>query len=296
MELWRRAANPWGQEVLIGVSWDLMWGAVVAAVLFLVAHAVWIKTRPAPDEAASPPASLSGLPERIQRHSLASRIFHWTMSAAMLVLLVTAFVPVMGLQFPWVTIHWVAGVVLIATIVYHVVHSIGWQDFGSMFRLGVDEGIATIKHVLSSKAPPPPKAGKYPFDHRMYHHVIVVVSLAAMITGALMMVRVATPFWSPNPYLFGDATWGVMYVVHGLSGVSLIVLVAAHIYFAIRPEKRWITWSMIRGWIDREHYVAHFDPESWVVGDEPSAGEPRSVGGPGSGALADSAVSVQRED
>ena len=40
MELWRRADNPWGQEVLIGISWDLMWAAVVVALLFLVGHAL----------------------------------------------------------------------------------------------------------------------------------------------------------------------------------------------------------------------------------------------------------------
>jgi cytochrome b subunit of formate dehydrogenase len=291
MEFWRRAANPWGQDVLIGVSWDLMWAAVIGAVIFLLGHAVWIKTRPAESHVAPVQTGAAGaVPDKIQRHSLSSRLFHWTMSAAMLVLLVTAFGPVMGWQFPWVEIHWIAGVVLIVTIVYHVIHAIGWQDFWSMFQLGVGEGIAHLKHILSPKAPEPPKAGKYPFDHRMYHHVIVVVSLAAMITGGLMMVRIDTPFWTRNPYLLADSTWGVMYVVHGLSGVALIFLVAAHIYFAIRPEKRWITWSMIRGWIDKEHYLAHFDPSKWVVG---GGSKSRDAG---TGALADSAVGAKRED
>jgi cytochrome b subunit of formate dehydrogenase len=268
-----------------------MWAAVVGAVLFVVGHAIWVRTRPAETPHPVSGAEAVGIPERIERHSLAARLFHWTMSVAMLVLLVTAFGPVMGWQFPWVTVHWVAGVVLIATVVYHVIHAIGWQDFWSMFQLGVSEGVATIKHVLSPKAPEPPKAGKYPFDHRMYHHVIVVVSLAAIVTGVLMMVRIDTPFWTRNPYLFSDSTWGVMYVVHGLSGVSLILLVASHIYFAIRPEKRWITWSMIRGWIDREHYLEHFDPDKWEV-----RGDGAQVRESGSGALADSAVSAPRED
>ena len=216
------------------------------------------------------------------------------MSIAMLVLLVTAFVPVMGLQFNWVDLHWQAGVLLILTVVYHVIHAIGWQDFWSMFQLGVSEGIATLKHILSPEAPAPPKAGKYPFDHRMYHHVIVVVSFAAIITGVLMMVRIDTPLWTRNPYLFSDTTWGVMYVVHGLSGVSLILLVASHIYFALRPEKRWITWSMVRGWIDREHYLEHFDPAKWVVTD----GGMKSVDGttPGTGAVAEQIPSAKRED
>ena len=109
-----------------------------------------------------------------------------------------------------------------------------------------------------------------------------------------MMVRIDTPLWTRNPYLFSDTTWGVMYVVHGLSGVSLILLVASHIYFALRPEKRWITWSMVRGWIDREHYLEHFDPAKWVVTD----GGMKSVDGttPGTGAVAEQIPSAKRED
>ena len=105
MELWRRATNPWGQDVLIGVSWDLMWAAVVGAVLFLVGHAIWVRTRPAETHTPVSDAEAAGIPERIERHSLAARLFHWTMSVAMLALLVTAFGPVMGWQFPWVTVH-----------------------------------------------------------------------------------------------------------------------------------------------------------------------------------------------
>ena len=293
MEFWRTAANPWGQEVLIGISWTLMWAALIAAVAFWVGHSAWLYMRGGPaahseDEGAAPP----GIPERIERHSLAARVFHWTMAASMLTLLVTAFVPVIGIQFPWVMVHWIAGVVLILSIVWHVVHSIGWQDFWSMMNIGardVREGIAQMRHLVSSSAPRPAKPGKYPFDHRMYHHAIVVVSLAAMATGVLMMVRVDTPFWTRNPYLLSDATWGVMYVVHGLSGVSLIVLVASHIYFAIRPEKRWITWSMFRGWVDREHYLAHHDPAKWVVTEKIAAPE-------AGGAIAESVASSPRDD
>jgi len=290
MEFWRRADNPWGQDVLIGISWDLMWAAAGAAVLFLVGHALWIRTRPSA-EPAEPSEAPSGLPERIERHSMSARIFHWTMSASMLVLLVTAFVPVIGIQFPWVTIHWIAGLLLIAAVIYHMIHAIGWQDFWAMFQLGVGEGMATIRHLMSSKAPAPEKGGKYPFDHRLYHHTIVVVTLGAVVTGGLMMLRIDTPFWNPNPYILSDSTWGVMYVVHGLSGVSLILLIASHIYFALRPEKRWITWSMVRGWIDRDHYLEHFDPEKWVV-TEPAV-ESRDGG---SGALADSTVSAPRRE
>jgi len=295
MDLLRTAANPWGQDMLIGVSWDLMYAAIIVSVVYLIGHAVWIKTRPAKEHVVTGDVDVpAGLPERIPRHSVAARVFHWTMSASMLVLLATAFVPVLGLQFPWVTIHWIAGVVLTATIVYHVIHTIGWQDFWAMFQIGFDEGIAFLKHILSPKDPAP-KAGKYPFDHRMFHHVLVVVGLGVIATGLLMFVRIDTPLWNPNPYLLADSTWGVIYVMHGLFGVSLIFFTAAHIYFALRPEKLWITWSMIRGWIDREHYLAHHDPAKWVV----TEGTPPVVTGgtppAASGAVTDASVSLPRE-
>jgi cytochrome b subunit of formate dehydrogenase len=275
-----------------------MWAAVVLSALFLVGHTIWYRMRA--KAAHAPQATLAkappGVPERIQRHSLAARIFHWAMSAAMLTLLLTAFVPVMGLDIPaWVTIHWIAGVALIATIIYHIIHSIGWQDFWSMMNFGPSffrEGTAHLRHILSSKAPEPPKSGKYPFDHRMYHHIIIVVALSAVVTGVMMMMRIDTPFFAMNPYRFSDQATGIVFVVHGVAGVSLILLIASHIYFALRPEKRWITWSMVRGWVDRDHYLAHHDPAKWVVTGDAGSSSRQSAGG----ALADSSVSAPRDD
>jgi formate dehydrogenase subunit gamma len=80
-----------------------------------------------------------------------------------------------------------------------------------------------------------------------------------------MMKRVRTPFFVRNPYLFSDMTWGWMYVLHGLAGIGFVGLVTVHIYFAIRPEKLFITKSMIFGTISRENYLEHHDPQRWVV-------------------------------
>lgn len=38
MELFRVSRNVWGQEVLLGISWDLLWVFLGAAVLFIVLH------------------------------------------------------------------------------------------------------------------------------------------------------------------------------------------------------------------------------------------------------------------
>jgi hypothetical protein len=92
-----------------------------------------------------------------------------------------------------------------------------------------------------------------------------------------MLVRVRTPLFVRNPYLFGDATWGVTYVSHGLAGVGLVGLVIAHVYFAVRPEKWWITKSMILGWITRRQYLEHHEPSRWPVGSGAVTGQ---TGGP----------------
>jgi hypothetical protein len=41
MELFRVSRNAWGQETLTGVSWDLLWVFVGAAVIFIVVHILY---------------------------------------------------------------------------------------------------------------------------------------------------------------------------------------------------------------------------------------------------------------
>ncbi len=41
MELLRVARNPWGQEILVGASWELLWLFVAAGVLFMLGHALY---------------------------------------------------------------------------------------------------------------------------------------------------------------------------------------------------------------------------------------------------------------
>ena len=102
-------------------------------------------------------------------------------------------------------------------------------------------------------------------ENKMYHGVIVLTGLAVILTGVFMMFRVRTVFFPRNPYLFGDMTWGMMYVLHGLAGVSLIALIMIHIYFALRPEKFVITKSMVFGSMPKEYYLEHHDTERWTV-------------------------------
>ena len=277
MEFLRHATNPWGQEILVGVAWDLLLIAFVAGVGFAVVHAIWVRVNPTPDAAVDDGGSgAKGLPQRIERHSLGARTFHWLMALTMFVLLFTAFLPIVGIRFPWVTIHWIAGIGLTLTIVQHILQVFFKQDFWSMtINLGdIREGTKELKSFFSRADGTPTKTGKYPVDHKLYHHAAAIAAIGAIVTGLLMMLRVDTPFWSPNPYILSlsDGSWGLIYVVHGVCSVGLVTLTLTHVYFAIRPEKRWITISMINGWITRDNFLSHHDPERWkVTGKEPAA-------------------------
>ncbi len=265
--------NPWGQWVLTHVSWDLFWASLFAGILFFVAHATYVvfsahRKREAA-ETDRLEASRPDLPAHIERHSLAARLFHWVMAASMFVLLFTAFLPVVGVRFPWVSWHWIAGLVLTASILYHIIHATFWLDFWSIWvgPKDIPEFKAEMMRELGHDVPGP-KPGKYPLGNRLYHLMIIVAGFATVVSGLLMMVRIRQPFFTRNPYLFSDETWGITYVSHGLAGVGLVGLVIAHVYFAVRPDKWWITKSMILGWISRRHYLEHHDPERWPTGAE----------------------------
>jgi cytochrome b subunit of formate dehydrogenase len=220
------AISPWGQRIPIHIVWALMYVAAAAGLLFLVVHATYVQYFAKPKEfaAATTPEVVASLPARIPRHSLAARIFHWIMATAMLTLLVTAFLPKLGFRFDWVTYHWIAGAVLTASIVFHVIHASFWLDFWSIWPDKADlvDAIRRTRRFMGLAAPPPRRFAKYPLDNKLYHGAIVLAGLTAIGTGAFMLARVRTIFLPRNPYLFDDMTWGVMYVAHGLAGVGLI--------------------------------------------------------------------------
>ena len=271
MEFLRRALNPWGENVPIGVSWDLIWAAVIIGAAFVVGHALLVPKKVDTGEVDEDEAR--GLPAKLLRHTTGARGFHWSMSVTMFALLITAFFPVIGIQFPWVTIHWIAGVLLILTVIYHIYHVFAKQDFWTMWidRRDVEEGKLGLKAAMGKADAERPRSGKYPVDQKMFHHVAMIATLGAVVTGVLMMFRVDNFLLPMNTYMFGDTAWGWIYVIHGVCGIGLIFLVIAHVYFAIRPEKRWMTWSMINGWIDRERYLQNHDPARWTVAESGSA-------------------------
>ncbi|HYL65247.1 MAG TPA: cytochrome b/b6 domain-containing protein, partial [Candidatus Methylomirabilis sp.] len=117
MNLIQWAQSPWGQQVPIHISWTLLWVSAIAGLLFLIAHALYVSiwAKPAAHSGTSTglsSAAAARIPERVPRHNLSARLFHAIMALSMLALLFTAFLPKVGVEFPWVTYHWIAGIVL----------------------------------------------------------------------------------------------------------------------------------------------------------------------------------------
>jgi cytochrome b subunit of formate dehydrogenase len=264
------ARSPWGESILIRISWDLFWAALVGGVLFLVAHGGYMLFSPHHKAASSEVDRLTAerkdLPEQIARHSAMARLFHWVMAFSMLALLFTAFLPVVGVKFAWVRWHWMAGILLTGSIIFHVIHATFFMDFWSIWvgPKDIPEAKAEILREFGRDVPGP-RPGKYPLGNRLYHLVVLIAGLAVIATGLLMMNRVRTPIFDRNPYVLADATWGLTYVAHGLAGVGFVGLVIAHIYFALRPEKLWITKAMVFGFITKRQYLEHHDPDRWVA-------------------------------
>jgi cytochrome b subunit of formate dehydrogenase len=274
------AIDPWGKIVPIHIAWFLIWVAAIAGLLFVIIHAIYVRyfAKPRQFEPDAAPVDAAKIPAHVPRHSLLARTFHWIMAASMFTLLFTAFLPRVGVQFDWVTYHWIAGAVLTASIVFHIFHASFFLDFWSIWpdRIDLRDAWRRTKRFLGKPAPPPERFAKYPLENKLYHGAIIVAGLSAIVTGVFMMSRVRTIFFPRNPYLFSDMTWGMMYVLHGLAGVGLISLIMVHVYFGIRPEKRPITKSMIFGWMSRDFYLEEHDPARWPV--EASAPPARSQG------------------
>ena len=276
MNLIQWATSPWGQQVPTHISWILLWVSAIAGLSFLIVHALYVsiwakKTAHADSSAGISPAVVAKIPERVPRHSLSARLFHAIMALSMLALLFTAFLPKVGVQFAWVTYHWIAGIVLSISVLYHIFDAFWFQDFWSIWpdKIDIEDAGNRVKRAMGQDAPAPRKFAKYPLENKLYHLAVMCAGLSAIITGLFMMKRVRTPFFERNPYLFSDMTWGWMYVLHGLAGVGFVALVITHIYMAVRPEKLFITRSMIFGWMSREKYLEHHDPKRWSVTGQP---------------------------
>lgn len=242
----------WGQEVLRGVSWDLLWLVIVAAFIAIAGHAIYAATQKKGDKPSS-----EG--ERVSRHDAIDRAYHWVMAASVIVLLVTGIFPIIGLNFGWLEIHWIAGIVLTVVVVFHILRAFISQDVSEMAV-----GPSDLKEALDGSTKP----GKYSPAQKGMHAAVTVLTLLVIGSGILMFLQIDTPWWDRTNSM-AEATLGLVFFIHGISTLGLVGLICLHIYFALRPEKLFYLRSMISGWVSKEELAANHDPQRWTT-DETS--------------------------
>ncbi len=196
--------------------------------------------------------------DHVIRHTSISRIFHWLMAACILTLLATGILPVLGVNFDWVEPHWIAGVALTLAVFIHIGRSLSPTKLKSMWI-----SISDVREFIASGGHY--KGGKYSLEQKLMHHGITFFSLVSLATGWLMLLKIDTPFWERDPFIFGAAVWGIIYVLHGISTLLFVSSVMMHIYFSLRPEKAPFLRSMFKGWITRQEFNDNHDPDRWDV-------------------------------
>lgn len=203
------------------------------------------------NDAATLRTTSDGRSGRVLRHAGVDRLFHWVNAAAMFVLLGTSLLPVVGIRFAWVQIHWIAGLVLTAAILFHIVRAIFVQSLRVITPHARDVG------ELSGERRP----GKYTFAQKLMHLAFSFALVMSIITGILLMIKAGTPLFERDPYRFSLKTWGALTVLHDLSAFGSLFLVILHVYFSLRPEKRMYLRAMLTGFLTREELRRHHDPD-----------------------------------
>ena len=247
-EIVRYKRDVWGEEVILGVSWDLLWVVAVAVLVLLAAHAI-IMAALASKKMDKPSAE----GRRVSRHEAIDRMFHWVMALSVFALTITGIAPIIGLRIAWLNIHWISGLILTFVVIVHIIRSFIWQDFKSMILGPRDFG----EPFDSAKKP-----GKYSFEQKGMHWAMTVIVLAVIVTGVILWMQIDSPFWDRTNSM-AESRLGLMFLLHGLSTLALIALTATHIYFALRPEKLFYTRSMVQGWISEDEMAAHHDTSRW---------------------------------
>jgi len=179
------------------------------------------------------------------RHRLPDRLLHWVMAFAVIVLGATAFLPIVGIKFEWVPLHWMAGVLLTLAVLFHlyrvfVVHGI-WE------MTPAADDVREVIRDLRGAGHEDLSEAKYDALQKSYHTAASLTVLVLVVTGLLMLAKIDTVFWRRDPAILTDQTWGIVYVLHGAASLILLFLFIVHVYFAFLPEHRAFLVSMLRG-------------------------------------------------
>jgi formate dehydrogenase subunit gamma len=291
-----------GEEVVVGLTWDvLLIFAFVAALVFLVHFVVREILNPTGHtigddepgvEEVQSDLEAQGI-EEVERFTLTQRVGHWVMAISIFLLMLSGFI-IMNTDVTinalpgvsWLALHELTGIILIGYTVFHVGHVAAKGTWMKMWfsRNDLEDQLVRVKNFFGLTEEYP-RQFEYPGAQKMLHAGVTAATLGLIVTGLVLLRRLNfVGLWEATrefSFLGIDFTLGQAgslgliswsFVVHDFLAIGMVALVMGHVYFALRPQEWGITRSMITGNVPTELYAEKYDPRSWTVGN-PSAAD-----------------------
>lgn len=173
----------------------------------------------------------------VLRQSLSNRVSHWSIAVSTLVLIFTGLVqlPMAGRYgladlpgMAWtadyrttLVVHYVAALVLLFGVVYHVVYALISRRYSILPRRGdVKQSVKIIAAMLGKGEEPP--SHKYLAEQRIAYAFIGLSVVVVLLSGLVKVVK-NLPAVQLDPAVIGIAT-----LAHNISAVLVVVGVLGH--------------------------------------------------------------------
>lgn len=198
---------------------------------------------------------------QIKRRDALQIAYHWVNFASIASLTLTGLAIYFGytgtaLYFTW---HLWAAWVLLGALVVHVWYdTVTRNNFDRMWATSQDLRDAMKRlPAQGARAGQTPKHGHYKVEQIAFHWIIAAVVFGLVITGLILWKpgrMFAAPFWMP---------WGwdgvfIARIVHQALTFVVVVLVLAHVYFAVCVPKNWyLLKSIFSGRVRLPAYSEH---------------------------------------
>jgi formate dehydrogenase subunit gamma len=227
--------------------------AALAFCLIHAAHRIFLQRHPAEVQAIHPAGD-----EKLQRHTLFQRIYHWANSLAIFTLVISGWMIYQPRQIPnlegapskWFFWHqWGIALLLVGILAHIVREAFVAKEANPM----VFDHRAVIKRILSIfkdffgffKINPP--HGKYHTGQIFFHWAAAGNIFVLILTGMVLW----KPFRDFLPLSLFGLGWDFIFfnrVIHGFFSATLIANLIGHLYFALFIKKNWPeTKSMVTG-------------------------------------------------
>lgn len=204
----------------------------------------------------------SNKPAKVLRHSLAVRLTHWLVALSGVALLFSGFgnlpmykrynvVKLPGLSWAddfgiHLYIHYVASVVFVGAVMFHVVYHLRRRELAALPRKGdVRESVHIIKAILAGKKEPP--HGKFLAEQRLAYLAIALTTVVLILTGLVKVYK------NLGNITLDPTLLQVVTLSHTVAGMVFLLLLVAHLGAFVLKANRALLPSMITGYVKRSY-------------------------------------------